>query len=153
MPSGSISADEDLDEPETASIGDLKCIGSNAQVMVKVAVISAWAGLQCASKEQLYLVDVVRPHIDALAPLWLASLREYARLRFAPDNSLSSSASLLSNDVNITSADMDRAISLQVSGVVFSRSDLAEQNLYVISFTKTRGSSLCKPSVVLSKKI
>lgn len=90
--------------------------------MVKVAVISAWAGLQVASKEEQYLVDVVRPHINNLAPLWLSSLREYARLRFAPDSSLNNTSSPLSGDVNITSADMDRTVLLKVGFIVhFSR--------------------------------
>lgn len=53
--------------------------------MVKMAVLRGWAELQVASKEQGYLVDVVKPHIATLAPLWLSSLREFARLRFEPD--------------------------------------------------------------------
>lgn len=72
-------------DTETASIGDLKGLSSNAQVMVRMAVFSAWAELQIASAEQKYLVDVVRPHIAQLVPLWLTSLREYSRLRFEPD--------------------------------------------------------------------
>ncbi|CAG8959411.1 hypothetical protein HYFRA_00001309 [Hymenoscyphus fraxineus] len=76
-------------ESEVASIGDLKGLSSNAQVMVKMAVFSAWAELQVASTEQLYLVDVLRPYIGTLTPLWLASLREFARLRFEPDISMS----------------------------------------------------------------
>lgn len=74
-------------ESDTAQIGDLKSLGSNALVMVKMAVFSAWAELQVASSEQVYLVDVVGPHLEMLTPLWLASLREYARLRFEPDAS------------------------------------------------------------------
>lgn len=76
-------------ESEFASIGDLKGLSSNAQVMVKMAVFSAWAELQVASTEQLYLVDVLKPYIGTLTPLWLASLREFARLRFEPDISMS----------------------------------------------------------------
>jgi hypothetical protein len=74
---------------ETASIGDLKGLGSNAQVMVKMAVFSAWAELQIASSEQQYLTDVLKPYIASLTPLWLASLREFARLRFEPEISMS----------------------------------------------------------------
>ncbi|KAF7879654.1 uncharacterized protein EAF02_007824 [Botrytis sinoallii] len=76
-------------ESEVASIGDLKGLSSNAQVMVKMAVFSAWAELQVASTEQKYLVDVLKPYIGTLTPLWLASLREFARLRFEPDISMS----------------------------------------------------------------
>lgn len=77
-------------------IGDLKGLSSNAQVMVKMAVLSAWAELQVASRDQPYLVDVVKPHIRTLAPLWLSSLRDFARLRFEPDisSSIGGSASL-----------------------------------------------------------
>jgi hypothetical protein len=72
-------------DSETASIGDLKGLSSNAQVMVRMAVFSAWAELQIASGEQRYLINVVKPHIAQLVPLWLTSLREYSRLRFEPD--------------------------------------------------------------------
>lgn len=72
-------------ETETSSIGELKGLSSNAQVMVKMSVLSAWAELQVASAEQKYLVGAVKPHIKDLAPLWLSSLREFARLRFEPD--------------------------------------------------------------------
>ncbi|KAF2742928.1 HEAT repeat protein-like protein [Sporormia fimetaria CBS 119925] len=81
-------------ESETASIGDLKGLSSNAQVMVKMAVFSAWAELQIASAEQVYLAEVLKPHIAKLTPLWVSSLREYARLRFEPDISSMGSTSL-----------------------------------------------------------
>lgn len=74
----------------SASIGDLKGLSSNAVVMVKMSVFSAWAELQIASAEQTYLKDVLAPHIARLTPLWLASLREYSRLRFEPDVSTAS---------------------------------------------------------------
>jgi HEAT repeat-containing protein 5 len=76
-------------DTELAAIGDLKGLSSNAQVMVKMAVFSAWAELQIASTEQQYLVDVLKPYIASLTPLWLASLREFARLRFEPEISMS----------------------------------------------------------------
>ncbi|KAK5142446.1 hypothetical protein LTR32_005205 [Rachicladosporium monterosium] len=76
-------------ESESASIGDLQSPSANAQVMVRMAVFAAWAQLQIASAEQKYLLNVVKPHIAQLVPLWLASLREYSRLRFEPDISAS----------------------------------------------------------------
>ncbi|RAL58035.1 hypothetical protein DID88_009086 [Monilinia fructigena] len=54
-------------ETEVASIGDLKGLSSNAQVMVKMAVFSAWAELQVASTDQKYLVDVLKPYIVLLS--------------------------------------------------------------------------------------
>lgn len=70
-------------------MGDLKGLGSNAQRMVKMAILSAWAELQVASTEQPYLVEVVKPHVAKLTPLWLSSLQDFARLRFEPDISSS----------------------------------------------------------------
>jgi len=72
----------------------LKGLSSNAQVMVKLAIFSAWAELQIASHEQKYLEDVVRPHLTKLTPLWLSSLREYARLKFEPDVSTTGAGTL-----------------------------------------------------------
>ncbi|QIX01385.1 hypothetical protein AMS68_006902 [Peltaster fructicola] len=88
-----VSALESFSQSDTAEIGDLKGLSSNAQVMVRMSVFSAWAELQVASIEQKYLADVVKPHISTLVPLWLSSLREYARLRFEPDISAASTAS------------------------------------------------------------
>ncbi|RMZ72794.1 HEAT repeat [Pyrenophora seminiperda CCB06] len=95
-------------ESETAAIGDLKGLSSNAQVMVKMAVFSAWAELQIASAEQTYLVDVLKPHIAKLTPLWLASLREYARLRFEPDISSSMGSASLSGSLDMIYAALNR---------------------------------------------
>ncbi|KAI5296534.1 hypothetical protein KEM52_000717 [Ascosphaera acerosa] len=69
-------------------IGEFKGLNSNARVMVKLALYSAWARLQIASTEQGYLIPLVKPFIAKLAPLWLASLQEYARLRFEPEISI-----------------------------------------------------------------
>lgn len=74
---------------ETNTIGELKGLSPNAQVMVKMALYSAWAELQVASTERQYLIEVLKPHISTLTPLWLTSLREFARLRFEPDISMS----------------------------------------------------------------
>ncbi|KAJ6023435.1 hypothetical protein N7499_008794 [Penicillium canescens] len=81
--------------PGTTEIGDLKGLNSNARVMVKLALFSAWARLQIASIEHEYLNSVVQPYLAKLTPLWLSSLQEYARLRFEPDisGSLGTSAS------------------------------------------------------------
>ncbi|KAF2478878.1 armadillo-type protein [Neohortaea acidophila] len=97
-------------DTEVASIGDLKGLSSNAQVMVRMAVFSAWAELQIASGEQKYLDDVVKPHIAQLVPLWLTSLREYSRLRFEPDISqaLPSGMSSAEGDFNTIYAALNR---------------------------------------------
>ncbi|KAJ9642042.1 hypothetical protein H2199_005257 [Coniosporium tulheliwenetii] len=93
---------------ETAAIGDLKGLSSNAQVMVKMSVYSAWAELQIASAEQKYLVDVLKPYITRLTPLWLSSLREYARLRFEPDISMTSGPASLSGSLDTVYAALNR---------------------------------------------
>ena len=92
---------------ESASIGDLRALSNNAQVMVRMAVFSAWAELQIASAEQKYLVEVVKPHIAQLVPLWLSSLREYSRLRFEPDISASLGITL-SDDLDTVYAALNR---------------------------------------------
>jgi hypothetical protein len=96
-----VAALENFSRPEdigegAASIGELKGLSSNAVVMVKMSVFSAWAELQIASADQVYLTEVLRPHIAKLTPLWLASLREYSQLRFEPDVSTVSATSVSS---------------------------------------------------------
>ena len=76
--------------------------------MVRMSVFSAWAGLQIATAEQKYLVDVVKPHVAKLTPLWLSSLREYSRLRFEPDISNNTSATPLSDDLETVYAALNR---------------------------------------------
>ncbi|KAG5999720.1 hypothetical protein E4U54_001701 [Claviceps lovelessii] len=93
---------------ENAGIGDLKGLSSNAQVMVKISVFSAWAELQVASTEQKYLMEVLKPHIGTLTPLWLESLREFARLRFEPDISMTLGPPSLSGSLDTIYAALNR---------------------------------------------
>ncbi|KAL8797427.1 MAG: hypothetical protein Q9182_007191 [Xanthomendoza sp. 2 TL-2023] len=72
-------------EAQEPAVGDLRGLSSNAQTMVRMAVLSAWAELQVARTEQQYLDRVLDPHVGKLLPLWLSSLQEFARLRFEPD--------------------------------------------------------------------
>ncbi|KAL9584942.1 MAG: hypothetical protein Q9203_004455 [Teloschistes exilis] len=82
-----VGALESLDATDSneMAVGDLRGLSSNAQTMVKMAVLSAWAELQVARTDQKYLDNVLEPHLGKLLPLWLASLQEFARLRFEPD--------------------------------------------------------------------
>jgi hypothetical protein len=136
-----------LGESETAAIGDLKGLSSNAQVMVKMAVFSAWAELQIASSEQAYLIDVLKPHIAKLTPLWLSSLREYARLRFEPDISSMGSASL-SGSLDTIYAALNRETLLKV-GTIMSA---LRTRLMSCSFIKSPGSILLTRLQALSTK-
>lgn len=95
-------------DSDTASIGDLMGLSSNAQVMVRMAVFSAWAELQIASAEQRYLENVVKPHIAQLVPLWISSLREYSRLRFEPDISATTATPATSGDLDTVYAALNR---------------------------------------------
>jgi hypothetical protein len=92
----------------SAGIGDLKGLTSNAAVMVKMSVFAAWADLQVASSEQKYLLDVLKPHIGTLTPLWLESLREFARLRFEPDISMTLGPPSLSGSLDTVYAALNR---------------------------------------------
>ncbi|KAG6040878.1 hypothetical protein E4U41_006790 [Claviceps citrina] len=96
------------DDSENAGIGELKGLSSNAQVMVKISVFSAWAELQVASTEQKYLMEVLKPHIGTLTPLWLESLREFARLRFEPDISMTLGPPSLSGSLDSIYAALNR---------------------------------------------
>ncbi|SPO02739.1 related to rat omega-conotoxin-sensitive calcium channel alpha-1 subunit rbB-I [Cephalotrichum gorgonifer] len=96
------------DGGENVSIGDLKGLTPNAQVMVKMSVFAAWAELQVASSEQKYLLDVLRPHIATLTPLWLESLREFSRLRFEPDISMTLGPPSLSGSLDTIYAALNR---------------------------------------------
>ncbi|KAL2201156.1 armadillo-type protein [Corynascus similis CBS 632.67] len=100
-------------EDENAGIGDLKGLSSNARVMVKMAVFGAWAELQVASSEQTYLLDVLKPHIGTLTPLWLESLREFARLRFEPDISMTLGPPSLSGSLDTVYAALNRETQLK----------------------------------------
>jgi hypothetical protein len=115
-----VFANSDIGDTEVASIGDLKGLSSNAQVMVKMSVFSAWAELQIASAEQTYLIDVLKPHIARLTPLWLSSLREYARLRFEPDISSMGSASM-SGSLDTIYAALNRETLLKVHIITWSK--------------------------------
>ena len=78
-----------------------------------MAVLSAWAELQVASIEQSYLIEVVKPHVANLTPLWLSSLQDFARLRFEPD--ISSSMGInLDDDLDTLYAALNRQTLLKV---------------------------------------
>ena len=99
------------------SVGELKGLSSNAQRMVKMAVLSAWAELQVASTEQEYLVEVVRPYVAKLTPLWLSSLQDFAKLRFEPD--ISSSMGINPDDsLDTIYAALNRQTLLKVCGLI-----------------------------------
>lgn len=72
-------------QPSMKSLGDVDNLSSNATAMLKIAIFTAWSELQVASTQQAYLINVIKPEISTLTPLWIASLSEYARLRADPD--------------------------------------------------------------------
>lgn len=74
-----------------SSLGDVKDLSSTAAVMLKTSIFAAWAQFQTASLKQPYLDEVIRPHLPLLCPFWVASLREYARVRTDPDAASSDS--------------------------------------------------------------
>ncbi|OSD03664.1 ARM repeat-containing protein [Trametes coccinea BRFM310] len=63
------------------TLGDAAELSPNASVMLRIATLSAWAELEVASGQQVYLVEVVKPYRATLAPLWVSSLRDYASIR------------------------------------------------------------------------
>ena len=95
-------------DSQTVTIGDLKGLSTNAQIMIRMSVLTAWAELQVASTEHNYLVKVVEPHLQKLIPLWLSSLQEFARLRFEPDISSSMGSIHMDEGVDAIYASMNR---------------------------------------------
>ena len=104
-----------VDEAQDSAIGDLRGLSPNAQTMVRMAVLSAWAELQVASTEQQYLVKVMKPHVAKLTPLWLSSLQEFARLRFEPDISNSTGPARPEEGLDVVYAAFNRQTLLKVS--------------------------------------
>lgn len=66
-------------------IGELKIPSTNARLMVRLAVLSAWAELQIQSTLRPYLINIVLPHLNSLISLWLETLTAYAKLQFEPE--------------------------------------------------------------------
>ncbi|KAM5475173.1 hypothetical protein MauCBS54593_001649 [Microsporum audouinii] len=100
-------------KPDMTEIGDLKGLNSNAQVMARLALYSAWARLQISSGEQNYLVAIVSPYTAMLTPLWLSSLQEFARLRFEPEISSTMDSLRLSDSPDDIYAALNREILLK----------------------------------------
>jgi len=88
------SALESCKESEITSLGEMKDFSATASIMIKTAVYAAWAEFQVISIHQGYLSQVITPHLRLLCPLWVASLREYARLKSDEDPSSNSGLSL-----------------------------------------------------------
>ncbi|GAA5914098.1 hypothetical protein JCM5296_003575 [Sporobolomyces johnsonii] len=82
---------ESCKDSDMNSLGDVKDLSSTAAVMLKTSIFAAWAQFQTASVRQPYLANVIRPHLPLLCPFWVASLREYARVRTDPDAASSDS--------------------------------------------------------------
>ena len=103
------------DEAQDSAVGELKGLSSNAQTMVRMSVLSAWAELQVASTQQEYLIKVVKPHTTKLTPLWLSSLQEFARLRFEPDISNTTGPARPDEGLDVVYAALNRQTLLKVS--------------------------------------
>lgn len=105
---------DSLAQSATATnIGDLKDLSPNAQSMLKMALLSGWAQLQLASIDQNYLEDIVQPYIPKLAPLWLESLQEFARLRFEPEISDTLGIDTTASNLDERYSALNRVIRLQ----------------------------------------
>lgn len=108
------------DDDHDTAVGDLRGLSFNAQTMIRMAVLSAWAELQVASREQTYLVKVMEPYITKLTPLWLSSLQEFARLRFEPDISNSVGPARTDESLDTTYAALNRQTLLKVGNGKYS---------------------------------
>ncbi|KAI7879526.1 ARM repeat-containing protein [Lichtheimia hyalospora FSU 10163] len=79
------SLDKVKSDSELTGVGEVKDLSPHASVMVKLAVLNAWAELQVSSQRQDYLRQILQPNLSALSPLWLRSLQDYARIRLESD--------------------------------------------------------------------
>lgn len=100
-------------DAEIISLGEMKELTSTASVMIKTAVYAAWAEFQVTSVKKNYLCNVIKPHLALLCPLWVASLREYARLK--SDEDATSTSGSHSNAFDVMQGSFTREIWLPVS--------------------------------------
>ncbi|WWD08143.1 hypothetical protein V865_006254 [Kwoniella europaea PYCC6329] len=70
---------------EVISLGDVDQLSTNAAIMLKISILTAWAELKISSTKQAYLVDVIKPYRYLLGPFWIGALRDYAQLRTDPE--------------------------------------------------------------------
>lgn len=127
---------EQCQDADMASLGEVRDLSTNASIMLKISILTAWAELQSASVRQAYLRDVIKPHRAALAPFWVTSLRDYARIRTDPEagpgSSMGSSADLaasgLGREVLLPYYERSWAPILQAIA-----STMEEKDLYVLS--------------------
>ncbi|WWC58989.1 uncharacterized protein I303_101535 [Kwoniella dejecticola CBS 10117] len=70
---------------EVISLGDVDQLSTNAAIMLKISILTAWAELMISSTRQSYLSDVIRPYRYLLGPFWIGALRDYAQLRTDPE--------------------------------------------------------------------
>ncbi|KAG8531927.1 uncharacterized protein KY384_003563 [Bacidia gigantensis] len=103
------------DDAQDSAVGDLRGLSTNAQTMIKLSVLSAWAELQVASTHHEYLVKVVQGHVAQLTPLWLSSLQEFARLRFEPDISSTTGPARPDEALDVVYAALNRQTLLKAS--------------------------------------
>jgi hypothetical protein len=96
-----------------AAIGELRGLSTNGQVMLRMAILSAWAQLQISSSEQEYLVEIVQPYVAKLTPLWLSALQEFARLRFEPEISSTLGGDIDTGDLDVSYASLNRETRLK----------------------------------------
>jgi HEAT repeat-containing protein 5 len=96
-----------------AAIGELRGLSTNGQVMLRMAVLSAWAQLQISSSEQEYLADIVQPYVARLTPLWLSALQEFAKLRFEPEISSTLGGDIDTGNLDVSYAALNRETRLK----------------------------------------
>jgi HEAT repeat-containing protein 5 len=73
------------DENGTVFLGELKIPSSNARLLLKLAVLSAWSEIQIQSTRWDYVEGIVAPYVSKLVPLWLSTLTAFATLQFDPE--------------------------------------------------------------------
>lgn len=85
------------------SVGDLKPVGPNNQLKLRLAVLAAWADIKVQSHHKEYLRGLVAQYQVQLTPLWIGAIKEYAQIKFEPEPGFDNLYSSLSGQSRLES--------------------------------------------------
>lgn len=84
-------------------VGDLKPVGPNNQLKLRLAILAAWADIKVQSHHKDYLRGLVTQYQKQLTPLWITAIKEYAQIKFEPEPGFDNLYSSLSGQSRLES--------------------------------------------------
>lgn len=84
-------------------VGDLKPVGPNNQLKLRLAILAAWADIKVQSHHKEYLRGLVSQYQAQLTPLWINAIKEYAQIKFEPEPGFDNLYSSLSGQSRLES--------------------------------------------------